>query len=132
MLQCRALARPLGLEVKLTESMKPVTAEDKKFMDQISYASIVGSVMYLMICTHPDVAYSISMTSRFMSNPGRDHWTTLVGILRYLEGTQHLWLTFTRQEGKDLDALIRCVDVDYASSIVQGGLKQVMYSICLG
>lgn len=39
-------------------------------MRKAPYANVVGSIMYLMVCTKPDLAYGISILSRFMANPG--------------------------------------------------------------
>ncbi|KAD6453727.1 hypothetical protein E3N88_08433 [Mikania micrantha] len=43
-------------------------------MRLISYASVVGSLMYAQVCTRPDIAYIIGMLGRYQSNPGLDHW----------------------------------------------------------
>ena len=42
-------------------------------MAKIPYANVVGSLIYVMVCTRPDIAYSMSLVSRFMSNPGKVH-----------------------------------------------------------
>ena len=42
-------------------------------MDKVPYASVVGSLMYVMICTWPDIAHSIGVMSWFLSNPGKKH-----------------------------------------------------------
>ena len=36
------------------------------------YALAVGSLMYVMLCTRPDICYSVGIASRYQSNPGRD------------------------------------------------------------
>jgi len=43
-------------------------------MSRLPYASAVGSLMYVIGCTRPDLAYAVSTVSQFMSNPGRQHW----------------------------------------------------------
>ena len=52
--------------------------------------------MYLMSCTRPDIAYSVSRLSRYTSNPGIDHWKAIVRLLRYLRYTRDLGLYYTR------------------------------------
>ena len=42
-------------------------------ISQVEFSRIIGSLMYLMNCTRPDIAYSVSILSRFTSNPGQDH-----------------------------------------------------------
>ena len=72
---------------KLSTSQQPVTSEDFTYMSKVPYASVVGSLMFSMICSRPDLAYAISLVSRFMANPGKEHWNAVKWILRYLKGT---------------------------------------------
>jgi hypothetical protein len=55
--------------------------------DQIQYASVIGSLMYAMHCTRPDIAYAVGILCRFTSNPGKEHWNAVSRVLRYLKGT---------------------------------------------
>ena len=57
-------------------------------MSHIPYASAVGSIMYVMTCTRPDVAFALSMVSRYQGNPGKAHWTAVKNILKYLRRTK--------------------------------------------
>ena len=54
-------------------------------MSKIPYASAIGSIMYAMLCTRPDVSYALSMTSKYQSDPGESYWTIVKNILKYLE-----------------------------------------------
>ena len=62
---------------------------------QSEYAKIIGSVMFLMNCTRPDIAYAISRLSRYTHNHAYEHWNALTRLLRYLKGTMNLGLTYT-------------------------------------
>jgi hypothetical protein len=42
-------------------------------MSKVPYDSTIGSIMYAMICTYPDVSYAISATSRHQADPGEGH-----------------------------------------------------------
>lgn len=55
--------------------------------DQLRYSQIIGSLMYLASASRPDISFAVTKLSRFMSNPGIDHWRALERILRYLKGT---------------------------------------------
>jgi hypothetical protein len=55
--------------------------------DQLRYYEIIGSLMYLASATRPDISFAVSKLSRFVSNPGDDHWRALERVLRYLKGT---------------------------------------------
>ncbi|KAL0342471.1 UNVERIFIED_CONTAM: Retrovirus-related Pol polyprotein from transposon TNT 1-94 [Sesamum calycinum] len=63
---------------------------------QIEYSRIIGSLMYIMNCTRPDIAYAVNKLSRFTSNPSKDHWKGLIRVLRYLKYTSNYGLHYTR------------------------------------
>ncbi|XP_073014547.1 secreted RxLR effector protein 161-like [Primulina eburnea] len=65
-------------------------------MSQLEYSRVIGSLMYLMSCTRPDIAYAVSKLSRFMSNPGVEHWKSIIRWLRYLRYTRDHGLHYTR------------------------------------
>ena len=65
-------------------------------VSQLEYSRIIGSLMYLMSCTRPDIAYTVSRLSRYTSNPGNDHWKSIVRVLRYLRYTRDYGLHYTR------------------------------------
>ncbi|GJW33634.1 retrovirus-related pol polyprotein from transposon TNT 1-94 [Tanacetum coccineum] len=60
----------------------------------VPYASAVGSIMYAVRCTRPDVAFAQNITSRFQQNPGELHWTTIKNILKYLRNTKVMFLVY--------------------------------------
>ncbi|KAK8644593.1 hypothetical protein V6N13_123895 [Hibiscus sabdariffa] len=68
--------------------MCPSTPQERERMSQIPYASAIGSIMYAMICTRPDLLYALSMTSRYQANLGEGHWTTVKNIIKYLRRTK--------------------------------------------
>ncbi|KAA0058361.1 gag/pol protein [Cucumis melo var. makuwa] len=63
-------------------------------MRRIPYASIVGSLMYVMLCTRPDICYVVGIVSRYQSNPGLNHWTTVKIILKYLRRARDYMLVY--------------------------------------
>jgi hypothetical protein len=71
---------------------------EQERMRVIPYASIIGSIMYAMICTRPDVSYALSGTSRYQSNYGETHWTIVKNILKYLRRTKEVFLVFGGEE----------------------------------
>jgi hypothetical protein len=56
-------------------------------MSRVPYSSAVGSLMYVMVCTRPDISNAVGIVSRYMNNPGKEHWEAVKWILRYLRGT---------------------------------------------
>ena len=85
---------PVLQGTKLSKTQCPVTAEDREKMSVVPYASAIGSIMYAMLCTRPDVSLAISMAGRFQSNPGMDHWTAVKNILKYLKRTKDMFLVY--------------------------------------
>ena len=61
---------PVLQGVKFSQTQCPTTAEDREKMEVIPYASAIGSIMYAMLCTRPDVCLAISLVGRYRSNPG--------------------------------------------------------------
>jgi hypothetical protein len=77
----------LASHFKLTKEMCPKTWEEIEYMSRVPYSSTIGSLMYAMVCTRPDIAHSVGVVSRYMNNPGKEHWEAVKWILRYLRGT---------------------------------------------
>lgn len=94
MTESRSVTTPLGQHFKLSSEQKPKTEEERKEMSNLPFASIVGSVMYTMVCTRPDIAHAISCVSRYMSDPGKTHWQALKWILRYLKGSENVGILY--------------------------------------
>jgi len=67
-------------------------------MNKVSYASAIGSIMYAMINTRPDISYALSVSSRYQSDPGESHWTAVKNILKYLRRTKDVFLVYGGQE----------------------------------
>ena len=94
---CKLVSTPLAAHFKLSSDLCPDTKEDMKYMSHVPYANAIGSLMYAMICTRPDLAYVVSMVSRYMHNPGKKHWSAVKWIFRYLKGTSHVGLVFDKK-----------------------------------
>ena len=53
-------------------------------MSRVPYSSAVGPLMYAMVCSRPDLSYALSVVSRLMANPDKEHWRVVQWIFRYL------------------------------------------------
>ena len=107
---------PLAPHLKLSAKMSPKTVEEREYMTHVPYASAVGSLMYAMVCTRPDLSQAVSMVSRYMHDPGRGHWEAVKWILRYIKGTVDEGLVFEKaNDGKQ--ECIGFVDSDYAGDL---------------
>ncbi|KAL0300180.1 UNVERIFIED_CONTAM: Retrovirus-related Pol polyprotein from transposon TNT 1-94, partial [Sesamum angustifolium] len=98
---------------QLSKEQCPKTEEEKEKMKNIPYSNAIGSIMFLMVCTRPDIAYSISCLSRYMSNAGLPHWEALKWLLRFLNGSANRGLMFSKcAKGVELTGY---VDSNYAN-----------------
>jgi ATP-binding cassette subfamily B (MDR/TAP) protein 1 len=82
--EAREVDCPLAAPFKLSKKQCSSTEKMEKEMQNVPYASAVGSLMYAMVCTRPDIARAVSTVSRFMSNLRRPHRESVKWILRYL------------------------------------------------
>jgi hypothetical protein len=89
----RTRVTPVLQGSKISKADCPTTPSEESEMRQEPYSqyrSIVGSLMYLTGATRPDIGYAVHRLSRFVQNPGKPHWHSLVHLLRYLAGTSDL------------------------------------------
>ncbi|KAI3503921.1 hypothetical protein L1887_32413 [Cichorium endivia] len=89
----------------LSKTDCPSLDDEIKRMSRIPYASAVGSIMYAMTCTRSDVAYALSMTSRYQANPGEKHWMAVKNILKYLRRTKDMFVVYG---GVNEELAVRC------------------------
>jgi hypothetical protein len=68
------------------------------------YASSIGSIMYAMICTHPDIFYALSATSMYQSNYGDAHWSIVKNMIKYLRRSKEAFLVFGGEE----ELIVKC------------------------
>lgn len=113
MKNAKPVSTPLAGHFKLSVKQSPSNEKEKKDMKDVPYASAVGSLMYAMVCTRPDIAHAVGVVSRFLANPGKEHWTAVKWILRYLKGTSKLCLCF----GSAKPVLEGYTDADMAGDV---------------
>jgi ribonuclease HI len=80
--------------------------------EQQWYASTVGSLLYLVVCTRPDMAIAVGILARHTARPGPEHIEALKGVLRYLQGTRSLGIVYTGRT----DLTAHC-DADLAAEL---------------
>ncbi len=113
MRDAKPVKTPLASHFRLSKEQCPETDEEKDFMARVPYASTIGSLMYAMVCTRPDISHVVGVVSRYTSNPGKQHWEAVKWILRYLRDTTEKCLTFKKDELK----LEGYVDSDFAGEV---------------
>ncbi|KAH9291356.1 hypothetical protein KI387_043454, partial [Taxus chinensis] len=113
MQDAKPVGTPLAGHFKLSKEQCPKTEQERNQMSKVPYSSAVGSLMYAMVCTRPDIAHAVGAVSRFMSDPGKEHWQAVKWILRYLRGTMGTVLCYS---GSDT-TLRGYVDSDMAGDV---------------
>jgi hypothetical protein len=63
-------------------------------MSCVLYAIVVGSFMYAMVCTRPDIAHAVKFLSRYTSKTGKEHWTTVKRVFNHFCGTTSYGLCY--------------------------------------
>ena len=76
------------------------------------YQTVIGSLLYLMLGTRPDIAFAVTKMAQFAANPSKDHLNRALYICRYLVGTQSYRLTYDGGAGQGLSAT---TDSDWAA-----------------
>nr|GEW51080.1 hypothetical protein [Tanacetum cinerariifolium] len=108
----------------LNKTQGASTPKEVKRMQNVSYASAVGSIMYVVRCTRPDVAFTQNITSRFQQNPDESHWTAVNNILKYLRNNKDLFLVYGRNPKAELRVDFYCnvgfkTDIDDMKSLTR-------------
>lgn len=93
---CKLVVTPLETSSKLCKPLTTRTPEEIHAMKGVPYRELVDSLMYVMVATKPDLSNAVSIISQFMQDPSLEHWVAATRILRYLQGTQDLWLQYSR------------------------------------
>ena len=80
MMDCKAMATPMALNLKL------LSDASSELVDDTMYRQMIGSLMYLMN-TRPDICFAVNTLSQFLKDPRHVHLIAVKHILRYLRGT---------------------------------------------
>jgi hypothetical protein len=100
---------PIDPNTRLTKEDSVLEAEEHHL-----YQSIIGSCMYFVPCTRPNLAYPVSYLLQFRAAPSKSHLTAAKGLLRYIKGTKDLKLTFPCSYASEI-TLERSSNSDYGN-----------------
>ena len=107
----KSMGTPLTTSICLFELNNTKSKSKKENMSHVPYASVVGSLMYAIVCTRQDLAQAINMMAKYMGKPRKEHRKIVKKIFRYLKGTTDIGLI---HQGDTSFALARHSDFDYA------------------
>jgi hypothetical protein len=114
------LVKKFGLEAGKTKSV-PMSATSKLCKEAGTplnpgnqFSELVGGLLYLSVCTRPDITQSVGALARYMSCPTTMHWEAAKHVLRYIAGTLDFGIRFG---GGNADDLLGYCDSDYAGEV---------------
>lgn len=113
MMDCKPVATPSDFNQKLSIEM----VKEGNLNGKVPYQEAVGSLLYLVQGTRPDIAFAVNDASRFNNNHGVAHWKAVKRIFRYLKGTINLKICYSGTE-----SLLGYSDADWASDVGMGRL----------
>ncbi len=94
-----SVGMPMDPNIKL--DTVPDNENDEPRSRSYSYASLIGSLMYLAVATRPDIVFAVYQLASFTNNPGMQHWAAAKRVLRYLSGTKELGITYRKDPNYD-------------------------------
>ncbi|XP_070013675.1 secreted RxLR effector protein 161-like [Nicotiana tabacum] len=104
MQDCRPGVTPVVKGDKLSKDQCPKNKVEMRTIKDMPYACVVGCLMYIQVCTRPDIAFAVNMLGRFSSNPGWVHWVAAKKVMRYLQRIKDFMLVYKKVD--DLDLLV--------------------------
>lgn len=109
MINCKPMKIPLPPKISLFK------ADEQNLNFKVPYKELIGSLMYLMLGSRPDLCFSVSYFGRFQNCYSVSHWKHLKNVLRYIKYTESFGLNFIKT---NTELIINAyVDSDFASDI---------------
>ena len=110
----KPVSTPQEPGLQLTKDMCASSKDDIEYMSNVPYRSAVGSLMYLMVATRPDIAAAVGVVSQYCEKPGPIHWKAVTRIFRYLQGSQNFGLVY---DGNKSNILVGYSDANWGGDI---------------
>ena len=114
MFECSQENTPADCNVIFTKDGVKGSINESKDFNKTIYQQAIGSLIFLMVCSRPDITFAVSMLARFMSCPKEVHWEGVKRIFRYLKKTINYGLVY--DGSKDLE-LLGYADANYVSDL---------------
>jgi hypothetical protein len=108
---CSLSPAPIVKGDRFGEHQCPKNEYEIDRMKAVPYASAVESLQYAQVCTRPDLAFVTGLLGIYQKNPGIEHWKLVKKVMRYLQGTTGLMLTYRRSDSLQIEGYL---DSDYA------------------
>jgi len=89
-------------------------SEEETFEDRYPYREVVGSLMYALTCTRPDIGNAVGNVAKYCAKYNKQHWMAAKRIVKYLKTTSHYGIMFN---GKEKKALCGHADANWAADL---------------
>ena len=110
--------------ITFSRSICPKTQDGRTHMSMTPYASAIGSIIYAMLCTRPNVSYALSVIRKYQFDPSKGHWAAVKNILKYLKMSKDVFLIYG-----DENLLLAGIPMPTSNMIkMTSNLNQVMCS----
>ena len=96
MSDCKPVATPMEEPNNLEQRLEFISDSDEEAKN-VPYREAIGSLMYLMIGSRPDIAYAVGKLARLCENPKLKHWMAVKRLLRYVKGTTKMGLCYNER-----------------------------------
>ena len=113
MVKVKSINIPLSSHYNIYLGLCPSNDEEYKYESCVQYVNVVGSLMYLMVCTRLEISHVVGVVSIYMESPRKEHWVAMKWVLRYLIGTSNYCITFYGTS----DEIFGYVDSDFAGDL---------------
>lgn len=86
----KVVKTPLNTSCKFTNDSRKID------VTKVPYREAIGSLLFLAQITRPDISYAVHVVSQFCNNPLEEHWNAVKWIFRYLKGSKHMRLEYSK------------------------------------
>ena len=114
MQSAKSASTPLPIQLRLSQRDCPISSSEGEDMMSVPYAPAIGSLMYAMVATGPDISHAVGVISRFMHNPDRLHWNAVKHVFRYLASTKDHGILFG---SNPTSGVVGYTDSDFVSCV---------------
>jgi hypothetical protein len=98
---CKSVKVPIPVGARITTEQCPKTQEEIEDMACVPYASVVGILMYPMVCNRPDIAHVVGVLRMYMLTLRKEHKTIVKRVFKYLCGTKDYVVCYQGRPGCD-------------------------------
>lgn len=119
---------PLEPGVDLSYDSPALSPQILTPVEKSKYREAIGSLMYVALATRPDIAFPVSMLSKFMEKPHTTHWKAVQRVFKYLKGTRNFVLIL----GGDHIDLYGYSDADWASQMDRHSISGFVFFVGIG